>query len=140
TLGNSTANAIDASGTVGAATLAFTGSGAVGFTGSGARTLTLTGTNTGDNSLAAAIGDGTGGATSITKTGAGTWVLGGTSGYSGVTTISAGALRAASFADVNTASSIGKGSVAGSAADLILNGGTLQYTGSTAQSSNRLFT
>ncbi len=82
--------ALDASGT-GAVILSSTG--AVSFSGPGARTLTLTGTNTGSNTLAASIGNGPFGATSLVKSGTGTWVLTGTSGYTGGTTINAGTLK-----------------------------------------------
>ncbi|MEO5715947.1 MAG: autotransporter-associated beta strand repeat-containing protein [Luteolibacter sp.] len=61
------------------------------------------------------------------------------SDYTGTTTVSAGTLNVGTFANVNTVSSLGKGSAGGSSADLVLNGGTLQYTGATAQSTNRLF-
>ena len=57
----------------------------------GARTLTLDGTNTGDNTVALLIGDNSG-ATSISKTGAGTWLLTNANTYTGDTTISAGTL------------------------------------------------
>ncbi len=50
------------------------------------------------------------------------------SDYTGTTTVSAGTLNVGTFANVNTVSSLGKGSTGGSSADLILNGGTLQYT------------
>ena len=72
TLGaGATAGALDASGT---GALNLNNTGAMAFTGgTGTRTLTLTGTNTGANTLAAMIGDNTG-ATSLTKTGVGTWV------------------------------------------------------------------
>ena len=64
----------------------FTNTGSMGFNGqSGARTLTLTGSNANDNTLAAVIGD-NGGATSVTKAGSGVWVLSGTNTYTGVTT------------------------------------------------------
>ena len=54
--------------------------------------VTLGGTSTAANTLAAIIGDNTG-ATSLTKTGAGLWVLTGTNTYTGATTISGGTLR-----------------------------------------------
>ena len=80
------------------------------------------------------------GTLNLTKIGTGTLTLSNSANsYAGVTQITAGTIAVAKLANVNTDSSIGKGSVAGSAADLVLNGGTLQYTGS-GDSSNRLFT
>ncbi len=81
--------AIDASGS-GALTL--NNAGAIGLSGSGARTLTLTGADVNDNTLAAALADG-GGATALTKNGAGKWVLTANNTYSGATTIANGILQ-----------------------------------------------
>jgi fibronectin-binding autotransporter adhesin len=89
-------------------TLEASGSGAVtfgnidnvAFTGSGARTLTLGGTNTGTNTLAAVIGDGDGGATSLVKSGASRWILTGTNTYTGTTTIDGGTLQFSSPAAI----------------------------------------
>jgi len=75
---------IDASG-IGALNL--NNSGSVALSGTGARSLTLAGTNI--NTLAAALGD-NGGATSLTKSGSGKWILSGNNTYSGGTLISAG--------------------------------------------------
>lgn len=84
------------------ATLDASGSGAVTFSNinglafgstSGAHTLVLTGTNVGSNTLAATIKNDGANLTNLTKSGTGTWVLTGTSTYTGVTTISAGVLR-----------------------------------------------
>jgi fibronectin-binding autotransporter adhesin len=130
TIGTGTTGAtIDASG---AGALNLTGTGAMGFSGAATRTLVLTGTNTADNTLAAAINnDGGSNATSVTKAGAGTWVLSGTSNYTGVTTISSGILKVSSLTNGNsTACNIGKATNA--AANIVLDGGTLQYTGGTA--------
>jgi fibronectin-binding autotransporter adhesin len=80
---------------------------------------------------------GTGG---ITQIGSGTLYLPAANTYSGPTAINGGVLNVGSLAGVNTASPIGKGSAAGSAADLVINGGTLQYTGAGEQTTNRLFT
>ncbi|WP_395719769.1 autotransporter-associated beta strand repeat-containing protein, partial [Prosthecobacter sp.] len=81
---------IDASGS---AALTLSDATAMGFAGTGARTLTLTGANTGNNALLAIIGDGTGGATSIAKSGAGLWVLGGANTFTGGVSVSGGNLR-----------------------------------------------
>ena len=61
----------------------------------GARTLTLGGTNTGANTISGIIqnNNGASGVVSLTKSGAGTWVLSGANTYTGATTISAGVLR-----------------------------------------------
>ena len=103
-----TAATTDRDFTVGAngATLDASGSGAIVFglgnstptdpagLGSGARTLTLTGTNTGANTVEFLIHDG-GGPTSLTKNGTGTWVLNSPNGniYTGLTTINNGILE-----------------------------------------------
>jgi autotransporter-associated beta strand protein len=84
---------LDSSSSTAANTMSFTGTGALGLGGSGARTLTLTGTNTGNNTLTSIIGDGAGGTTSFVKNGTGTWVIGGTNGYTGTTTVNSGTLN-----------------------------------------------
>jgi fibronectin-binding autotransporter adhesin len=124
---------LDASG---AGAVNFVNTGAMGFNSqSGARTLNLTGTNTGGNTLAAVISD-NGGATSLTKSGAGTWVLTGANTYTGSTTISAGVLSVASIANGGSSSNLGAST--NDATNLVLNGGVLQYTGAAA-STDRLF-
>lgn len=83
---------IDASGSDPSATLSFTATTPTNFfEAPGSRTLTLTGTNTGNNTFGMAIGE-AGGATSLVKNGTGTWVLTGNSSYSGSTTVSSGTL------------------------------------------------
>jgi len=83
------------------------------------------------------IGDG-GNDLGLTKAGAGTLSLTGANTYAGIVTISAGTLRIADFANGGAASGLGESpSVASS---LVLNGGTLQYVGSTDTTTNRLFT
>jgi len=80
---------LDASGT---GAVAFSSAGAIGYNSqTGARTITLAGSSTGDNTLSAAIGD-NGGATSLAKTGAGKWILGGVNSYTGNTVVSSGTL------------------------------------------------
>jgi autotransporter-associated beta strand protein len=98
TANSSTTRSMDWEGTTGRLILEGSGSGTVQFlssatlkSGSGASSLTLTGTNLGANTLAQVIND-SGGVTSVTKSGTGTWVLSGTNTYSGVTTVSGGTL------------------------------------------------
>ncbi|MCZ4094700.1 autotransporter-associated beta strand repeat-containing protein [Ensifer psoraleae] len=132
--GNST---LDSSGT---GAIQFTYGGAVTLAGGNApRTLTLTGTNTGTNILAAQLDDGGTGITSLTKTGAGTRRLTNqASGYSGATTISGGILIVDKLADGGMESSIGASSNA--QGNLVIgNGSTLRYVG-TGDTTDRQFT
>jgi fibronectin-binding autotransporter adhesin len=82
--------ALDASGT---GPVTFSNSSAVAFSGSGPRTLTLTGSSVAGNTFLPLVGDGSGGATSLTKSGSGTWVLNTLNTYTGITAIAAGTLR-----------------------------------------------
>ena len=95
---------IDSSAVSATNTTSFTGTGALAYGGSGARTLTLKGSNTGTNTFAPVIGDGSGGATSLVKDGTGTWVVSGAINYAGATTILDGTLSvtAPNFADAST--------------------------------------
>ncbi len=69
-------------------------SGGLTMSGSGARTLTFSGTGISGAEFDGVIGDGTGGATSVVKTGTGSWaIVGPNATYSGNTTINAGTLR-----------------------------------------------
>ena len=131
--------AIDSSGS-GALTLS--NAAAVPNSGTGARTLTLQGSNTGANTFAGSLADQSSSAlTNVTKAGAGTWFLTGTSSYTGVTTIGGGILNVASLSDYGVSSAIGARAAnqetSPSNVGLHFTGGTLQYTGSTAQSTNR---
>ena len=62
-------------------------------TGVGNKTLTLGGANTGNNTISGSITDGPGSVISLTKAGAGTWVLPGANTYTGTTSITGGTLQ-----------------------------------------------
>jgi fibronectin-binding autotransporter adhesin len=114
---------LDASGT-GALNLTNTASPAYG-TAAQTRTLTLTGSNTGANTLAANIANNTTGAVSLVKSGAGTWVLSGTtSAYSGGTSVTAGQLLVTNA----TGSATGTGAVGVTGSTAVL-GGTGHVSG-----------
>ena len=105
-------------------TLSFTNTGALTYgTTNQTRTLILSGTNTGANSFAPAIGDNGTGAVSLSKTGAGTWALSGGNTFTGATTISAGTLTL-DYSTNNT-------SKLSDTAALTLSGGTLNLSGGT---------
>jgi len=117
---------IDASGT-GSGSMSFTGTGSLGFIGispvggsasisTAPRTLVLTGTNAENNTLAPVISDNTG-ATSLTKSGTGKWVLTGNNTYTGLTSVSNGVLN------VQHANALGS---AATGATTVASGATLQ--------------
>ncbi|TAE77444.1 MAG: hypothetical protein EAZ65_07490 [Verrucomicrobia bacterium] len=83
---------LDASGSNPSATVDFTATASPDFfENPGDRSLTFTGSNSGLNRFAMAIGE-AGGMTRVTKTGSGTWVLAGSNSYSGPTEVNAGKL------------------------------------------------
>ncbi len=76
---------------------------------------------------------------SITKQGNGIMTLSGSNNYSGTTVIADGILNASAFSDYGVASSLGsRASDSGPGnVGILFRGGTLQYTGTTPQSTNR---
>ena len=121
---------ITATGTGHGATLDASGSGAINFTNSGSlalgtnnqtRILVLTGSNTGNNTLAATLADNGSETTSVTKNGTGTWVLSAANTYNGATAVNAGTL-------VISAGNINNSAVTVAA------GAELRYNSSTARS------
>jgi len=95
------------------ATLVFNNTAAIAFSGAGNRTLTLSGDSLGDNYLGLQLIDNPNtGILNISKSSSGLWILGNaTNSYTGITTISGGALRAQDGTTLPTAS------------NLLLNGG-----------------
>lgn len=114
---------IDASGS---GALNFTSTAAITLSGAGARALTLTGSNTGSNTLAVVLGD-NGGSSSLIKAGVGRWALTASNSYTGGTVLNAGTLQVSADANLGDA-----------AGALTFNGGTLQNTA--AFSSDRAVT
>jgi len=111
------------------------GSGLV--TNSNSASSILTVDNSGATSTFSGVIENPSGYVSLTKAGAGTLILSGANSYSGVTTISSGTLSVGSIGNGGVAGNLGKASNA--AGNLVFDGGTLQYTGST-NSTNRNFT
>jgi len=91
----------------------------------GNKTLTLGGSNTGNNTFGGAIVNGVSNSvTSLTKADAGKWIVSGTNTYSGSTTISAGTL------EIGGAGKLGG---SGTYAANVANSGTLRYNSTASQ-------
>ena len=125
---------IDSSAVSATNTTSFTGTDALAYGGSGARTLTLTGSNAGTNSFAPIIGDGTGGTTTVAKSGIGIWTLSGNNSFTGNLHIDIGTLKVATLANSGNSSNAGAGSLIRIGSGTF--GGVLDYTGS-GSTSNR---
>ncbi|MCX6237685.1 MAG: autotransporter-associated beta strand repeat-containing protein, partial [Bacteroidia bacterium] len=103
-----------------------------------ARIITVGGDNTSPAAYSGVISNGTNtGGVSVTKNGTGTLTLSGTNTYTGVTDINAGVVSVATIGNGGVAGNLGAATNA--AANLVLGGGTLQYTGASA-ATNRNFT
>jgi autotransporter-associated beta strand protein len=115
---------------------ALSGNGRVETRGSGVLTLSL-GNGNSSATFSGVLANAEGVLLSLTKVGSGTQTLSGTNTYTGVTTITAGTLSVATIGNGGVAGNLGQATNA--AANLVLSGGTLQYTGST-DSTDRNFT
>ena len=109
---------IDSSGT---GALSLTSTGSPVFSGSGDRTLTLTGTSAGANSLSYALADSAGDVLSLTKNGTGTFGVNEATTFTGPTTVEAGTLA---FSNV-----LNNNNVGGSATIDVQGGTFLDVTG-----------
>ena len=69
----------------------------------GNKTFTLSGINTGDNAFNGDIANGTGAVITLSKTGAGTWIIKGDNSHTGGTSVTAGKLN------INSATALGNG-------------------------------
>jgi autotransporter-associated beta strand protein len=136
--GETTDRVINLAGTTGGGAIENDGSGAVTFssnltaTGAGSKTLTLQGSNTGSNTISGAIVDNSSSnTTSLTKAGAGTWVLSGANTYTGATIINAGTLSLD-----NAGSTTAR--LANTSGITVNSGGTLLLTSSSGSSNDRI--
>lgn len=100
----------------------------------GNRNLTIASNS--NTTFSGVIQNGAAGGLGITKSGTGTLTLSGSNTYTRPTTITGGVLEVTVLANGGSASSIGAAST--SAGNLVINGGTLRYTGS-GDTTNRLF-
>jgi fibronectin-binding autotransporter adhesin len=136
--GSSTNRFLDLAGGTGGATVDGSGTGPVNFTAtsfgtpvSGSKTFTLTGSNTGLNTVAGALTQASGSTVALAKTGTGTWqITSGTHTYSGGSSITAGTLlvnNASGTAGLGTAAATVTGT--GTGVGGLGTGGTLGGTG-----------
>jgi autotransporter-associated beta strand protein len=105
----------------GLGTVNYSNTGSLGSAASGIRKLILSGSNTGNNILAGQWADNTGAAATLTKNGAGKWVLAGSNTYTGETKVNEGTLlingstSSTSLVTVNSGATLGGNGTIGGA-------------------------
>ena len=140
--GETTDRVLNLTGTTGGGSLDQSGTGLLKFTsaltatGLGAKTLTLQGSTAGSGELAGAIVDSSGGATSLTKAGTGTWTLSAANTYTGLTTVNAGTLAVGSSGSLASGNDLTLG--ASGTADFANAGQTLGAVSNANATSNAL--
>jgi len=113
--GHSSDRVINLSGTTGGATIEANGTGPLvltGFntaTGAGIKTLTLSGTNTSNNSIGVIVNNSVTNTTAVTKSGGGKWILNGSNTYTGATAINEGTLVITGATQATSAITFGGG-------------------------------
>ncbi len=125
----STNRVVNLAGTTGGGVLDASGTGPITFTsaltatGAGSKTLTLRGSNTGNNTFAGAIiNNSATNLTSIVKADTGTWIISGVNTNTGATTVNNGILRLGSSASLANSALTVNANLAGATALLDLNG------------------
>jgi fibronectin-binding autotransporter adhesin len=131
-----TTRIINLAGSTGGATIDSSGSGALTLSGSvsaaaGNKTLTLTGTNGGANTISGRIANGSTGSVGVTKAGSGYWQLTGANTFSGAVAINEGVLAASNIVVASGSSHLGIGTGAVSLGTATTSG-TLAYLGNSA--------
>lgn len=152
--GHTSDRVVNLSGTTGGATIEANGTGPLLLTGSntatgaGIKTLTLSGTNTGNNSIGVIVDNSVTNTTSVTKSGAGRWVLTGSNTYIGPTAINEGTLVITGAAQATSAFTFDGGilgldiasAVTASSATVDFTGQSVLVTGAPALASYILLT
>lgn len=125
---------IESSGT---GAIVFSNTGAAAYAGTGVRTLSLGGSNTGNNTMGGSIIDWQGNATTLAKNDAGTWLLTGTNTYTGNTVINGGILQLGNGGTTGSITSpsiiVAAGTLAVNRSDAMTLDGTISGGGSVAQ-------
>jgi fibronectin-binding autotransporter adhesin len=118
----------------GAGAINYSNTASMGTAASGNKNLILSGANTGNNTLAAGWNNNTGGAATVTKNGAGKWILSGANTYTGNTVVNAGTLQingSYAVAGAGTTSLLLVGNGAGNNGAMIIGSGagTVTFSG-----------